>query len=511
MKHNYKMKNQLISLSLLCLSAVAMAQNIGDADIVEHTISKTIVDFGDTYIETTKSDVFYIKAPETNTANISVKVLFDEDRNNNCYNPNDVYATEFTKGIFEVFVDGVELVSTEMTYTSFFSENDMGNTTIEIAPGDSSRVEVKATPANHYGPQYLVEDGNWEHCYMGKEPIYSLEYQSDLISIQNITNSEISTVGIGFNGTNDPTDVAPCIVNIPDANFKAYLVGNTAINTNEDAEIQCSEAIAFAGSISCHSQSISNLTGIEAFSGITELWCHNNSLINIDVSNNINLTALSCGVNSLSSLDISNNLNLTQLYCASNSLTNLSLLTNTNLTNVNCSNNIITSLDVSNNINLTSLECNDNSINNIDVSNHPNIIRVVCTNNALDNLNVANGNNTNVIGFSATGNPSLTCIQVDDTTYSTTNWTDVDTTASFSVNCSGPNGVFSEQDYQVLSIYPNPASSIISTEEGSLQIIDGLGNIVLEIESAGKVDVSSLESGIYFVAQNGKSSKLIIE
>ena len=33
-------------------------------------------------------------------------------------------------------------------------------------------------------------------------------------------------------------------VNIPDANFKAYLVGNTAINTNGDSEIQVSEANA---------------------------------------------------------------------------------------------------------------------------------------------------------------------------------------------------------------------------------------------------------------------------
>ena len=30
-------------------------------------------------------------------------------------------------------------------------------------------------------------------------------------------------------------------VNIPDANFKAYLVGNSAINTNGDTEIQVSE------------------------------------------------------------------------------------------------------------------------------------------------------------------------------------------------------------------------------------------------------------------------------
>ena len=34
-------------------------------------------------------------------------------------------------------------------------------------------------------------------------------------------------------------------VNIPDANFKSYLVGNTAINTNGDTEIQQSEATVF--------------------------------------------------------------------------------------------------------------------------------------------------------------------------------------------------------------------------------------------------------------------------
>ena len=40
-------------------------------------------------------------------------------------------------------------------------------------------------------------------------------------------------------------------VNIPDANFKAYLVGNTLINTNADTEIQQSEATAFTGTINC--------------------------------------------------------------------------------------------------------------------------------------------------------------------------------------------------------------------------------------------------------------------
>ena len=57
-------------------------------------------------------------------------------------------------------------------------------------------------------------------------------------------------------------------VNIPNANFKAYLVGNTAINTNGDNQIQVSEASAFNGTINCSAMNISNLTGIEALVGL---------------------------------------------------------------------------------------------------------------------------------------------------------------------------------------------------------------------------------------------------
>lgn len=50
-------------------------------------------------------------------------------------------------------------------------------------------------------------------------------------------------------------------VNIPDANFKAYLVGNSAINTNGDGEIQVSEAAAFTGQIICDDNNILILQG----------------------------------------------------------------------------------------------------------------------------------------------------------------------------------------------------------------------------------------------------------
>jgi hypothetical protein len=51
--------------------------------------------------------------------------------------------------------------------------------------------------------------------------------------------------------TNIAISISAQVVNIPDANFKAYLVGNYSINTNHDSEIQVSEAVAFTGSINC--------------------------------------------------------------------------------------------------------------------------------------------------------------------------------------------------------------------------------------------------------------------
>ena len=81
-----------------------------------------------------------------------------------------------------------------------------------------------------------------------------------------------------------------------------------------------------------------------------------------------------------------------------------------------CSGNSFTDLDVSLNASLQTFECNSN--------------------NSLTTLNIANGNNTNIINFSANNNPNLTCIEVDDSAYSTTYWTSIDAQTSFSTNCN---------------------------------------------------------------------------
>tara|TARA_B110000459_G_scaffold79915_1_gene89838 strand:- start:582 stop:1298 length:717 start_codon:yes stop_codon:yes gene_type:complete len=164
-------------------------------------------------------------------------------------------------------------------------------------------------------------------------------------------------------------------VYIPDANFKGYLVGNPNINTNGDSEIQVSEASAFTGSIYCYDSNITDITGIEAFTFLTQLNCAFNSLTSLDVSNNTALTEISCENNPLTSLDVSNNTALDVLICFDSE----------------------------------QLEC----------------------------LNIKNGNNT-VMTLYLFDNPNLTCIEVDDENYSTANWTgdNIDSQIYFSENCN---------------------------------------------------------------------------
>jgi Leucine-rich repeat (LRR) protein len=170
-------------------------------------------------------------------------------------------------------------------------------------------------------------------------------------------------------------------VNISDANFKIYLVGNTAINTNGDSEIQVSEASTFNGVINCNSMNISNLKGIEAFTDLTVLYCSENQLTSLDVSKNTALTFLSCNENQLTSLDVSKNLFLSGLLFGFNQLTSLDVSKNAALTELNCGSNQLKSLDVSKNTALTWLICVNNKLTSLDVSKNTALTKLLCCGN----------------------------------------------------------------------------------------------------------------------------------
>ena len=206
---------------------------------------------------------------------------------------------------------------------------------------------------------------------------------------------------------------------IPDANFEQALINLGHDTGPPDGSVPTAN-INTITTLYVSSSNITDLTGIQDFISLTSLYCLDNNLTSLDLTQNTALWWLDCSDNLLTSLDITQNTALSYLFCELNQLINLDVTHNTLLSFLLCPYNQITSLDLTQNSELTNFTCYYNQLN--------------C-------LNIQNGNNTNM-SISARFNPNLTCIEVDNVAWSTANWTSanlsIDTQTSFSTNCGNP-------------------------------------------------------------------------
>lgn len=209
------------------------------------------------------------------------------------------------------------------------------------------------------------------------------------------------------------TQSAIPVLDIPDPNFKAYLVAN--YDQNSDNEISRFE-IEKLKSLIVSSLGIASLEGIEHFTNLEGLACDNNSLTELDLSKNTQLTELTCGYNKISKLilppnaekmtwlscgdnkltgklDCSNWVNLTNLNCHTNNFTALDLTGCSELIGLSCGNNNLTSLNVQDCSNLTTLQCGGNKLSSLDISMCPYLLTLSCGNNNLETLDLSNCHN----------------------------------------------------------------------------------------------------------------------
>ena len=245
---------------------------------------------------------------------------------------------------------------------------------------------------------------------------------------------------------------------IPDAAFRAALILlGVPFDANNRTETINIISITY---LDLWSLGITDLTGIEDFTALTELscddnqltsldlsgnpllevlWCTGNQLTSLDLSGNPLLEELGCENNQLTSLDLSGNPVLEEFYCDSNQLTSLDLSGNPLLEELYCGDNQLTSLDLSGNPLLVYLWCNNNQLTSLDLTSNTVLEGLDCSNNQLTSLDVRNGNNINMgFGiytlFNTLGNPSLLTINVDDPSWATINWVqsvDIDTWTTF--------------------------------------------------------------------------------
>ena len=200
---------------------------------------------------------------------------------------------------------------------------------------------------------------------------------------------------------------AQCMVTVYDANTMINLsfiaavekATNIGWDKNDDGTVSLTDAnlekiravtkLDINGPLVTEEGKLTDLSGIEWFTGLTYLSCNYNNLTELDVSKNTALETLECESNELTTLDVSKNTALETLKCSYNELTTLDVSANTALDTLYCSGNQLTTLDVSANTALDTLYCRHNQLMTLDVSANTALRWLWCEDNQLAALDVS--------------------------------------------------------------------------------------------------------------------------
>lgn len=282
--------------------------------------------------------------------------------------------------------------------------------------------------------------------------------------------------------------------------------------------------------LECDSNQL-NAIDLSQNGNLTYLSIFWNQLLNLDVTANVLLNFLDCSQNQITSLnltqntalmtlisdnnhpnlDLTQNLMLRSLLLDYNQISTLDLTQNTELLSLSCTNNPITSIDLSQNTNLKYVNFFRSKLTSLDLSNNPALKTIDVFENELTCLNLKNGNPTNLQPFNVTmvGNPNLTCIEIDDVAWATTNLTNIDPQHFFSTGCTISCAVgLEENNLPEYSFYPNPTSSSFNIDLGKVKqgikatLTNSLGQVILSENYTStnfiNIDIDA-PNGIYFL------------
>ena len=417
----------------------------------------------------------------------------------NCILVDDVYYSEYwwEKDLHHIF-------STECNTTeySMYIPDDNFEIYLETHDIEGNKVEI--------GNPFSMGDGISDNNIIYTNRI------KDVINL-NISDSNIS----------DLTGISE---------FKKIEILN--VSKNKLTNLNFEENINLK-SLSANENQLSSLNIMENVN-LLELYLFDNKLSTINIEKNTKLYYLSIGKNQLKNIDLSNNLDLFLLYIHENELSQIDLSKNTNLRYLALADNNLSDINIGSNLKLERLWIYNNPITAITLDKNPNLWlfsarncdnltklnfsqnknlgRVwLYDNENLESINLNNNNNANIEVLDIKNTPNLTCIQVDDVSYSTTNWTERDTHHTFSEDCystlNSTNYTFTD-----FKIYPNPTKNKITIQSNGQidksEIITVLGKSVMKNHKKEEIDISNLPKGVYFIkvySENGVGIRKFIK
>ena len=271
---------------------------------------------------------------------------------------------------------------------------------------------------------------------------------------------------------------------VPDDNFESFLESNGMGNGILNDDSVTTSNINMVTQLYVNNLNINDLTGVEGFDSLKVLDCNfNPGLLNLDLSNNTALLSVSANQiwgtqpGSLANINISNCTSLQFLTCLHTQVASLDVTNCPDLIDLNIGHNLIDSINVSNNTLLETIIVDNNLISSINVTNNINITHLDISDNPnLQCADLRNGHNININGFYSTGNSNLYCINVDDSLYSTNNWTNISLQNYFSNNCppNCANNNFNCAD----SLQVTDVTIIPSTSTITIGIYNGYNNFL---------------------------------
>jgi hypothetical protein len=238
---------------------------------------------------------------------------------------------------------------------------------------------------------------------------------------------------VSCNKNQDITTATNGSVNIPDPIFEKYLIDN---GVDTDALINHKMSSIDAKKIQSIDinnglyKNISRLDGIQSFSNLNKLVCVGLQLSSLDISQNLKLEYLYCDENKLTTLNLSNSIHLVSFSCSKNQLSILDISKNKYLQYLNCSYNKFTNLNLYENLTLTILNCNSNLLANLDVSKNTVLLSIDCNNNKLQTLNLCN--NIGLFSLNCEKN-NIRTIYINSLTKPNDGWWIKDATTSYSI------------------------------------------------------------------------------
>jgi len=153
---------------------------------------------------------------------------------------------------------------------------------------------------------------------------------------------------------------------IPDPVFEQYLIDNS-IDDVLDGEVTTA-SLASVVTVILDDLNITNLSGIEDFVNLDNLWLQNTNLTNLNVSSNVLLKFLYFDNNNISNIDVSRLNSLEKLSFINNNVQSINVSSNPNLQILEISGNNILNLDISSNGELFTLKTSNNPLTCIQVS-----------------------------------------------------------------------------------------------------------------------------------------------